>query len=172
VDAALPEGDWVTPVSPPVVEGAGHVAACVVASCIVGAGAALGSWWLIGDQSVHTRSPEDLDYAFRAPTVPHWVFVTFGPIGFVAAVASLSWLVIAASRLVIDRRWLQVASLLALAGFLLAVIGRVATAGSIGANIGGGLGILLLPAVAGLAVRAAFVTLRISDARRSQLASS
>jgi uncharacterized membrane protein len=169
---ARPEGEWAPPerlpsAAFPVVDGSGHVAACAFASVAVGVGTAVGSWWLIGNQSVHTRWPEQLDYAYRAPEVPHWVVATLGPIALVIAVVCVGGLVVAVSRRVIDRRWLHVAGLFALTGFLLAGIGRVATAGVIGANIGGGLAIMVLPAVAGLVVWAAVIALRIVDSARS-----
>ena len=94
--------------------------------------------------------------------MPHWVVLTLGPIALVAAAVALGALVFAAAKGVIDRRWLQIVVALMIAGFLLAAFGRVATAGSIGANIGAGLALMLVPVAAILIVWAVFDALHIS----------
>jgi hypothetical protein len=107
----------------------------VVASFLVG-------WWLIGDVS---ESDPNLSYMIRAPHLPAVLLAGLGLAGAVALAVMLRWV------------WSSCAGrkpalLLALSGLALAFIGRLVTAGSIGANIGGGMAVfLLLPPLALLA---------------------
>jgi len=103
---------------------------------------AVAGWWLIGDQSASLRYHRDLDYAWRAPDVPGWVVDVFGPIALALVVAVFVVLIRAAARGRVDRRWLPVLGSAAFTGVLLAGIARFETAGTIGANIGGGLAIM------------------------------
>jgi hypothetical protein len=167
IPSARPEGDWRPPelesrLRHPPIEGSGHGLACLLAAAASAVGAGVASWWLIGNLSVHNRPPEDLDYGYRAPTVPHWVVATFGPIAFATVAVVIGTLIVAASRRIVDRRWLLVVGMLVLAGFLFALIGRTASAGTIGANIGGGMAILFVgPVVVALVVSSAISSVRI-----------
>ena len=75
----------------------------------------------------------------RAPKVPAWLTPTFGAASVVLVTTGLTALVVATRRQTIDDGWLGVVLALMIAGVLLAWIGRVGTAGVVGANIGGGL---------------------------------
>lgn len=126
---------------------------------------AIVAWFAIGDLTdVDPRSVEGgLDYAWRAPDLPGWL-------GVVAAIV----LAVCVTVLAVDGDdrefpgwgW-AVVGCLAAAAALLAVIGRVMSAGTIGANIGAGLAVLFLgPVVAALVVAAA-VTAGVALVRRA-----
>ncbi len=108
---------------------------------VVAVSTPVAAWWLVGDQSFGGRPGEELDYAFRAPDLSGWVTPVMGAIALAAGSLALMSLLFAARRREIDGRWRGVVTLLVVAGGLLAGIGRVATAGVIGANIGAGLAI-------------------------------
>ena len=151
-----PEWIWFPPETPrrsrSVVVGSGHVRACIAAGATALVGTAVASWWLIGDQSVHMRPPDRLDYATRAPDVPDWVTLTAGVVGVVVVAAVFVVLIVGARRQTLDARWLRVFGLLAFAGFLVAAVGRTETAGVVGANIGGGIAMMFGVPVVGVAI--------------------
>lgn len=98
------------------------------------------AWWLIGDLTESSRGGRyQLDYMLPAPEIPGWIVAVLGAIALVATVVGAGFLVHAARRGKLDRRWLSAVGCLALAGVLMAAIGRVFTAGTHGANIGAGL---------------------------------
>ncbi len=74
--------------------------------------------------------------------MPSWVVPTFGVVAVALLALILGALVAGVARRSVDRRWLRVAFGSAFAGFLFAGIGRVESAGVIGANIGGGLAVI------------------------------
>ena len=126
-----------------------------------GFGVVIGSlavgWWLIGDVTERHDGldPDQLDYMWRAPEVPAWLPPAAGVVGGGIALLLARRLL----RQTRPYRW-PVAGLV-LVGAALAAVGRVTTAGVIGANIGGGaavlvglpmLAIVLLASLAGVAV--------------------
>jgi hypothetical protein len=106
------------------------------------------AWWLIGDQSSITSRPLDqLEQMWQAPAISARVTAIVGAIALaIVAVAIVAWLV-AATRPTIDRRWLLVLCAFPAAGGLSALIGRAVTAATVGANIGGGIALLMVPFV-------------------------
>ncbi len=112
----------------------GHVGRCIAGVVACGLSAAVAGWWLIGNLSEHERFPGSLDHDYRAPTVPHWVVRTFGPIAVVLVAVIAVWLIAASVRGLVDRRWVRVAGVLGGAGFLFAAIGRDESAGVVGAT--------------------------------------
>ena len=116
----------------------------------------IAAWWLIGDQTFTGGRRDNLDYMYRAPSISGRTTATAGVIALVAATAAIAGLSLAARRRRVDPRWLGVVALLMLAGVLLAGVGRIATAGVVGANIGGGLAMFFgAPTVVALVVCAA-----------------
>ena len=128
-----------------------------LAGCVATALASpLTAWWLIGDLSYKGRPRDRLDYAYRAPRVSafaHGRGVGAATLVLVATVAAA--LAVAVLRRKLDWKWLRAACFLIAAGALLAMVGRVMTAGVVGANIGAGLYMFFgLPCVVGLVVLA------------------
>lgn len=122
---------------------------------LAGTCAAVVAWFLIGDVST-ASALADGTRAYDPPVLP-W------PVGVLAG-AGLVCCVLA-----VVRRW-AVASpvvLCVLAGLLVGWAGRVITAASIGANIGGGLMLLIGLPLAGILVLVAVVT-ALLIARRAQ----
>jgi hypothetical protein len=112
----------------------------VIASLVTG-------WCLIGDKS---ENDPHLSYMIRAPQLPTAVLVSSG----VASAVALVWMI----------RWAwpwraahRPAVALAFSGFGLSFIGRLVTAGSIGANIGGGMAVLFLLPPYSVAVAVSFL---------------
>ncbi len=98
------------------------------------------AWWLIGDLSYEGRVDGDLDYMMEAPDVPGWVTAVGGSAG-----AALAFV---ASRSLLVRADTRAPALTVLGvGVLAALMARVMTAGVIGANIGGGLSVMVTPLV-------------------------
>ena len=119
------------------------------------------AWWLIGDLSEPELVPGDLSYIARAPDIPAWIVTAIGCIALVSAIGAIAVMLLGIRRGRSDGHWLPSVILLVIAGVVLAGIGRVVTAGSIGANIGGGLAILFgLPFVAILVGGSIVFTLR------------
>lgn len=115
--------------------------------------AAVAGWALLGDLSSEGFPVSALDYAHRAPELDPWQSVLIG-----VGVGALGvWAVVVGLRHQLRREALVPSVLV---GLLLAGVGRVATAGVIGANIGYGLALaLLVPAAVillGLAVMLAW----------------
>lgn len=104
------------------------------------------AWWLIGDLSSVGFAPDELDYMVRAPEFLERHAAAAGVVGAVltgACAAMLGWLYI---RGHIERRWPAVVAEVAVLGVLAGGAARIVTAGVIGANIGGGLVVLIVPA--------------------------
>ncbi len=99
--------------------------------------AVVAGWALIGDLSSEGFAATELDYARRPPELAVWESVLIG----VGVGALAVWAVVVGLRHRL-RRTALVPSVLV--GLLLAGVGRVATAGVVGANIGYGLALLLL----------------------------
>jgi len=139
------------------------IAAVVVAAPLL-------AWWLIGPLRENNRPASDLDYYVRAPDVPGWLVATIGTAALVVAVAAILNLARPINRRR-SRSSLPFMMPLVIAGVLIAGIGRLITAGSEGANIGGGLAVLFgLPVVAilvGVAIVAAVRAARRERAERS-----
>lgn len=117
---------------------------------VAGLCAAVVAWYLIGDVS----TVSDLADGTRALDPPAVLEVAPWPVGVLTA------LVLAGCVAAVVRRW-AVASpvvLCVVAGLLVGWAGRVMTAASIGANIGGGLMLLFGLPLAGILVLAAVVT--------------
>jgi hypothetical protein len=105
--------------------------------------APVAAWWLIGDMSeVSLSGRYPPDYVLRAPEIPGWIVPLLGALALLATVACTGFLVRSVLRGTLDRRWVSAVGCLALAGLLLAAIGRVFTAGTHGANIGAGLAMM------------------------------
>ncbi len=101
------------------------------------------AWWLVGDQSSPGFTPEELDYTIRAPEAFERHAQAAGLAGTVVAaicLAALSWLFL---RREIDQPGLTRLAWVAAGGVFVGIAGRILTAGSIGANIGGGLVIMV-----------------------------
>lgn len=113
-----------------VAAGAGLVAATPVAT-----------WWVVGDRS--SRGFDDLDYIFRPLDVPLWVEMVSG--AGAVAVVMMGVFVLAEARRRGHLVAAQVRTLahLCVAGAIMGAGWRAATAGVIGANIGGGMALLL-----------------------------
>jgi hypothetical protein len=160
----LPSGApvWQPPVRPPrPPANPAHRVACAWGAVVAFVSTVPASWWLIGDQSVRTRPPGELDYTWRAPVAPHWLATALGAVASILVVAIAGSFVGPARRGAIDRTWLGVLALALGAGFLLAGIARVDSAGTIGANIGGGMAIMF-----GLPLDAALIVWAVRRAMR------
>jgi len=113
----------------------------------------LAAWWLIGDQSETSLRPRDqLDYIWQAPDISQTLTTIVGAIALATVAIGVVGYVVAAKRRLIDTRWLLVLAASLIAGALLAAIGRIVTAGSVGANIGGGIAFLFGLPVVGLLI--------------------
>lgn len=114
------------------------------------------TWTLVGDLSSEGFAEDELDYLFRAPGLPWAVELVAGALaaGVIVASATVLGRAVAGGRL--RRQWMATVVPLAVAGAVLGFGGRVLTAGGIGANIGGGLFVLLgLPFLVVLVIAAA-----------------
>ena len=113
----------------------------------------LAAWWLIGDQSETSLRPRDqLDYIWQAPDVSQTITSIVGAVALATVAIGVVGYVVAAKRRLIDTRWLLVLAASLIAGALLAAIGRILTAGSVGANIGGGIALLFGLPIVGLLI--------------------
>jgi hypothetical protein len=139
------------------------IGAVVVAAPLV-------AWWLIGPLREGNLPADDLDYIVRAPEVPGWLVSTIGFVSLFVAPAAILNLARRENR-VRNRLWLRVVVPLVIAGVLLAGSGRLITAGSHGANIGGGFAELVgLPVVVilvGIAIGRAVHAVRCEGAEKS-----
>ena len=127
-----------------------------IAAVAMSAAAPLATWMLVGDLSSDGFTEDELDYIWRAPSVPWLLEAVIGAVALAVFVVSA----VAVFHAVLDgelpRNWLPTVVLPAVAGVLLGFGARAVTAGVIGANIGGGLFMLLgLPFVAVLLIAAA-----------------
>lgn len=138
-----------------------HVGAAVVAVLA----APIAAWWLIGDLSEPARGTRDLDYVVRAPQVAPWAITTAGAVAVGAMAVAIVILAHAVRTGRLQRGWLGVVALLMVEGALIAGIARMLTAGSVGANIGGGLALIFgVPVVACLAICALAAVNHMRDA--------
>jgi hypothetical protein len=107
-------------------------------------------WWLVGDLSAAVPAGTALDHLIRPPAVDPGAERVIGIASVVLAGLTLALLAWASRRHRFDRRW-WAALLPALAGVAIAGLGwRVATAGTIGPNIGAGLMIFIGGPVVGV----------------------
>ncbi len=121
-------------------------------------------WWLVGDLS---ERGADLDYAVRPVPLDPAVELLLGITAAAGAVASSAVLLRATVRRRFDARWWLVLLPVVAAGWVAAVGWRTLTAGVYGANIGGGLAVILgVPAVAGLLLWAVAATVWLLRAPR------
>ena len=150
---------WATDGDQPIFDAGPRTPGALLTVLGIGATVAMpfAAWWLIGDESVTSRPRDQLDYVWHAPAISGAVTATMGAIALVMVVVGLVGFVAAASRRVIDSRWLLVLAAFVIAGGLLGLIGRVVTAGTIGANIGGALAILFGVPIVGLLIGYGFL---------------
>ncbi|GAA1863814.1 MULTISPECIES: hypothetical protein [Pseudonocardia] len=122
---------------------------------VAGLCATVVAWYLIGDVSPASDLADGIR-AYDPPALP-WPVGVLAAAGLVCCVAA------------VVRRWALASPvvLCVLAGLLVGWAGRVMTAASIGANIGGGLMLLIGLPLSGILVLAAVVTALVI-ARRSQ----
>ena len=119
-----------------------------------GIAAALGAWYLIGERSSPGADPADGRILVPPPVPPAVEHVA----GVAAVLLLVAFLVLAIRR----RRLVtgtSATALLVVAGVLLGAIGRIASAATIGANIGGGIAVLFGLPLVGVLVLAAVVVL-------------
>jgi hypothetical protein len=100
------------------------------------------SWWLIGDQTEASIRPGDISYVMRAPDLPSVAVAAAGVVSIVVVAAIVLSLIVTRPRARARREAATVAAL-AGAAFVLAGSARMETAGSHGANIGGGMAIIV-----------------------------
>ena len=110
--------------------------------------------WAIGDRSFQGRPADQLDYMYRVPDVPSWVTAAFGLLALIVLVLAVAALTVGVAQRRLNALWLRSAGLLFGAGVILGFVGRVTTAGSVGANIGGV--IALFPGLAAVGVLVGF----------------
>ncbi len=96
------------------------------------------TWWLIGPLNT-APARVGLDYAFRPWPISPAVTRAAGFTAAVLAVVSLTVLISAITRRLLDMRWWAVLLPLLAAGFIAGAGWRVMTAGVLGSNIGAGL---------------------------------
>lgn len=116
----------------------------IVAAVVMVLATPVAAFWLLGDQSID-RDPEDLDHMVRLQ-------VSTDAIRVAGIIALAAWVIAA---IVILARYgarppadaARLVSSLVVAGSMVAGIGRTVTAGTIGANIGGGLAVLAGPPI-------------------------
>jgi hypothetical protein len=124
-----------------------------VAGIVAVAATPIAAWWLIGDQTFTGGRRDNLDYMYRAPSISGRTTTTAGVVALVAVAAASACLYAAVRRRGFDSRWTAVVALLMMSGVVLAGVGRIVTAGVVGANIGGGVAIFFgAPTVAALVV--------------------
>ncbi len=95
------------------------------------------TWWLIGPLNT-APARVGLDYAFRPWPISPAVTRAAGFTAAVLAVVSLTVLISAITRRLLDMRWWAVLLPLLAAGFIAGAGWRVMTAGVLGSNIGAG----------------------------------
>lgn len=113
---------------------------------VMGAGLVT-AWGLIGQWSHHGPPGVELDYVIHPPIIARLVETVATVLSVIVTVLVFYVLYRAARGGRTDRRWSYVFAASVLLGLVLGVGARIATAGTIGANIGFGLMMLLaLPA--------------------------
>jgi hypothetical protein len=140
----------------------------VVAAVVLVLVTPVATWWLVGDRSERVPPDVKLDYTFRPVRLDPAVERVIG-IGSVALAAICGLvLIVASARRRFDRRWWSVLGPVLVAAMLIGDGWRTLTAGTIGANIGAGLELMIGgPVVAGLLLYAGFGAWRLK-ARRAQ----
>jgi hypothetical protein len=144
--------------------------ACLASGAVAVLAASVVTWWVVGDQTSTGFNEDELDYSLRAPG---WALDHAEPAGvigsmsLIVAVAVLGW---AAVTRRINSQWLIVVASLMAVGVIAAAVYRFMTAGGIGANIGGGVSVILAaPVVVLLLLWSLVVTLMtMSEDRASR----
>lgn len=108
---------------------------------LLGVSVPFAGWWLIGDLSEDTAISE-LEYIVRPPAIDSRLVAVVGATALAIACLSVAAIVRAVISGGAELRWLRVGGLALVAGILTAFAARVITAGTDGANIGGGLVLL------------------------------
>jgi hypothetical protein len=123
----------------------------VAAGAALVSGVPVAAWGLMGQQNYNGLPASELDYAFQPWDIGDGVAAVAGGLALALAVAGAAVLVRGSLRGVMDLRWWGVLGPLVVLGLMAGVGWRILTAGSIGANIGGGLLIIFgTPVAAGL----------------------
>jgi len=134
----------------------------IIAGGVVVIASPIATWWLIGDLSEATRDPPGMYSISSPPEIPRWLLVASGVMALSAGLVSLAVLVRAERKGHLERGWIAVIAMLAIAGILAAFIGRLITARTIGASIGGGLALLIgIPTSVALICSATVRSIRI-----------
>jgi hypothetical protein len=129
----------------------------VALSCLgVALGAAAAAWWLLGDLSYHRGDDSNVSYQFGGPRdLSTLQGLVLGVAGVLAAVLGAAYLIRATKAGRLQSKWWAVLLLFTCAGLLAALIERMATAGTVGANIGGGIAVFFgVPVVLALLLAA------------------
>ena len=114
-----------------------------IVSSILGVSLAVVAWWLVGDLSSPGFSREELDFTLKAPESFERNATEAGIVGGGVAMVCLSALVWIYLRDRPARFPLWSIAAIAVVGLYAGFAARVVTAGGIGANIGGGLIVML-----------------------------
>jgi hypothetical protein len=97
------------------------------------------TWWLVGDLTELKGRRSNLYYMMRAPDVPDRIATALGVASCVVVGVASALIALGLLSRQLDRGWLPVVAPLVIAGVIGAYSYRATTAGTIGANIGGGL---------------------------------
>ncbi|MEO3801161.1 hypothetical protein [Nonomuraea sp. B1E8] len=100
-------------------------------------------WWLVGDLSADVPPGTALDHLISPPGLGPWAERAVGLGALVVAGVTAALLVRASRRRRFDRRWWAALIPVLVAGAVVGAGWRVVTAGTVGANIGAGLTIML-----------------------------
>ena len=119
------------------------------------------TWFAVGDTSENVADP---DYMFRPPALSGAEELSLGGLAVGMALAGMAVLILAVTRRVVTNRELLFALPLLFAGVFIGMGARIVTAGVIGANIGGGIVVLIGPfVVMGLVLLSAVLWRRRTD---------
>ena len=119
-------------------------AACLLAVPIA-------TWFLMGERS----EPGGMDRMYSVPSLPRPLEIAIGLVALAGLIVGMRYL-IPRTRATGERAWWEVFKALAVAGFLLAWGGRVLTARVNGANLGGGMFLIVgLPLIGAVLLWAA-----------------
>lgn len=121
----------------------GNTVSCRVAAAGLLLATPVATWWLVGDLSATVPPGTSLDYTIRPPAIAPWAERVAGIGALLVTGAALAVLVRGARRRRFDRRWWAALLPAVAAGGLAGLGWRVMTAGTIGANVGAGLTILV-----------------------------
>lgn len=110
----------------------------------------IATWWIVGPlaepvPSTSAGGPPPYDYIVRPPDVPSTVELLAGMTCLVFAVLSLLVVVLGVRRGTIGWGWVGATACVVVSGVVIGGTGRVVTAGTHGANIGGGALLLVVP---------------------------